>query len=164
MAIFTNIDTFNYYIQDTVIIEYIESVARDTKNRERIFNLPVGSFERFYLDNGLFAIEQSYITKARSDCFWETHRKYIDIQVHLDGVEQMEYIDYSRLKVKYSYDGDKDLVVYCDTKYASKMVMMPNDIAVYFPQDAHMGLAMYGQNSSKVFKTVIKFPVEMWKW
>lgn len=164
MAILTNINNLEKFLKNKVVLNYLQLVnLNNSKDRKRIFSLPIGSFEKYDLGNGIFALEQSYMTKDRVECFWETHRKYIDIQVHLDGIEQMEHINFSRLKVKFDYDETKDLIVYEDIKDSNKIVMQPNDIVIYFPNDAHMGLPMYENKVSKVFKTVIKFPVEMWK-
>lgn len=164
MAILTNINNLEKFLKNKIVLDYLKSVnTEDSEDRKRIFSLPAGSFEKHDLGSGVFALEQSYMTKDRSECFWETHRKYIDIQVHLDGIEQMEHVDFSKLKVKFDYDETKDLILYEDIKDSNKIVMQPNDIAIYFPNDAHMGLPMYDNQVSRVFKTVIKFPVEMWK-
>ncbi len=164
MAILTNIDNLDKFLKNEIVLDYLQSVHEiDSNDRKRILALSIGSFEKYDLGDGVFALEQSYMTKDRSECFWETHRKYIDIQVHLDGIEQMEHVDFSKLKVKFDYDETKDLIVYEDIKNSNKIVMQPNDIAIYFPNDAHMGLPMYENQSSRIFKTVIKFPVEMWK-
>ncbi len=164
MAILTNIENLYKFLNNKIVIDYLQSVNKtDSEDRKRIFDLPIGSFEKYDLGSGIFALEQSYMTKDRSECFWETHRKYIDIQVHLDGIEQMEHVDFSKLKVKFDYDETKDLIVYEDIEISNKIVMQASDIAIYFPNDAHMGLPMYENQSSRIFKTVIKFPVEMWK-
>ncbi len=164
MAILTNIDNLDKFLKNEIVLDYLQSVHEiDSNDRKRILALSIGSFEKYDLGDGVFALEQSYMTKDRSECFWETHRKYIDIQVHLDGIEQMEHVDFSKLKVKFDYDETKDLIVYEDIEISNKIVMQPNDIAIYFPNDAHMGLPMYKNKASRVFKTVIKFPVVMWK-
>lgn len=163
MAILTNINNLDKYVKNKIVLDYIKSVyTENSEDRRRILSLSLGSFEKYDLGNDIFAFEQSYITKDRSECFWETHKKYIDIQIHLDGIEQMEYIDSSKLSIKKEYDETKDLVVYEYSSFSNKIVMQAGDIAIYFPEDAHMGLPMYNNQVSKVYKTVIKFPVEMW--
>ncbi len=163
MAIITTVVNISQYTSNKVVLDYIKLMGSNSADRKRIFNLPLDSFEKYDLGNGVFALEQSYLTKKREDCFWETHRKYIDIQIHLDGIEQMELIDSSKLTIKEEYNIDKDLIVYEDNTNSNKIVMQPNDIAIYFPNDAHMGLPMYENKHSLVYKTVIKLPVEMWK-
>jgi biofilm protein TabA len=37
----------------------------------------------------LFAMLQEYPTRPEKDCFWEAHRKYIDIQYIFSGVEDI---------------------------------------------------------------------------
>lgn len=163
MAIVTTVVNISQYTSNKVVLDYIKLVGSNSTDRKRIFDLPLGSFEKHDLGNGVFALEQSYMTKKREECFWETHRKYIDIQIHLDGIEQMELVDLSKLTIKEEYNEEKDLIIYEDIVNTNKIIMQSNDIVIYFPNDAHMGLPMYENKPSKVFKTVIKLPVEMWR-
>ncbi|HEG4988772.1 TPA: YhcH/YjgK/YiaL family protein, partial [Campylobacter jejuni] len=106
-----------------------------------------------------FVLEQNYITKPRNECFWESHKKYIDIQLHLKGIEQMEFIDVSHLEISEEYNQEKDLIIYNDNRCSNKIIMQKNDIAIFFPEDAHLGMAMYSENPSNILKTVIKYPL-----
>ncbi len=45
---------------------------------------------------GAFALEQAYQTKARPEGFFESHRKYIDMQVVVAGEEVLELAEISR--------------------------------------------------------------------
>ncbi|EHU6961879.1 YhcH/YjgK/YiaL family protein, partial [Campylobacter coli] len=116
-----------------------------------------------YISKDFFSLEQNYMTKSRNECFWESHKKFIDIQLHLDGIEQMEFIDASYLEILEEYDQEKDLTIYNDSSYSDKIVMRKNDIAIFFPEDAHLGMAMYNKMPSNVLKTVIKYPIGLWK-
>lgn len=163
MAIITTKDDLKEYCSNRVVLDYVQSVfENDSLHRKRIFSLPTGAFERYYFDEELFALEQVFMTKARNECFWETHQRFIDIQIMLDGIEQMEHIDAAKLSVKMSYDDTKDLVTYHDTPKSNKLVLQAGDIAIFFPKDAHMGLPMYAQTPAHVYKTVIKYPVHLW--
>lgn len=162
MAILTTKNNITTYTNNGIILDYIASVFENSENRKRIFSLSLGTFERYYFHETLFALEQVFITKARNECFWETHQRYIDIQIMIDGIEQMEHSYASKLAIQNPYDPLKDLVVYEDNVKSTKIVLETGDIAIFFPEDAHMGLPMFDGLPSKVYKTVIKLPIEMW--
>lgn len=146
------------------VFEYFsKALDKDSDVSKRIFSLPVGSFEKFQINDTIFAIEQVFYTKARENCFFESHRDYVDFQLILSGSEQMEYSEIDKLTVDMPFDPEKDLIKYEMPAVASKFVMERGDLAVYAPYDAHMGLGMCGE-SCLVHKTVIKFPVGLFRF
>lgn len=164
MAIITNIHHIHRFLNNSIALEYLYSVCNEVhKNRLRIFELPLNICKKEYISKDFFSLEQNYITKSRNECFWESHKKFIDIQLHLHGIEQMEIIDLSYLEILEEYDQKKDLIIYNDNLYSDKIVMRKNDIAIFFPEDAHLGMAMYNEIPSNVLKTVIKYPIGLWK-
>lgn len=146
-----------------VVFNYFkEAIDVHSKVHKRIFNLPVGSFEKVQLNNDTFALEQVFYTKDRTECFIESHKKYIDFQLILSGNEQMEYIDINKLDVENIYDEQKDLITYKLVDNTSKLLLQNNDLAIFFPDDAHIGLPKY-KESELVYKTVVKLPMELYK-
>ncbi len=127
----------------------------------RIFSLPVGSFEKVPLTGDIFALEQVFLTKRREECFIESHRNFIDFQLILKGCEQMEYADIDRLTIDRPYDEQKDLITYRMEELMSKFLLQEEDLAIFFPDDAHIGMPMC-RSEEKVYKTVIKFPTHIW--
>lgn len=113
---------------------------------------------RVELNGGAFGLEQVYAPKARSDGFFESHRKYIDVQVIVAGEELMEVEDVSRLTVSQDYNPDRDFLKYADTATASVLKMQAGDIAVFFPEDGHMP-SLRWRGDGLVRKTVVKVPV-----
>ena len=164
MAIITNIYHIHKFLNDCTALEYLYSTCNEThKNRLRIFELPLKTCKKEYISSIFFALEQNYMTKTRNECFWESHKNFIDIQLHLNGIEQMEFIDIGYLEILEEYNQEKDLVIYHDSPYSNKVIMRKNDIAIFFPEDAHLGMAMHNKISSNVVKTVTKYPIELWK-
>lgn len=165
MAIIGNIKKIEEFLSDKdlkIVFDYFEqAIHRDSEVYKRVFNLPVGSFKKVNLTDDIFALEQVFYTKDREDCFIESHKKYIDFQLILKGNEQMEYIDVDKLEVEKPYDETKDLITYKLLDSTSRFLLQENDIAIFFPDDAHMGLPKY-RESELVYKTVIKFPVELY--
>lgn len=163
MAIIGNINKLETFFNDKNLEDVFNYFKQAINNKsdihKRIFNLPVGSFKKVMITNNIFALEQVFYTRDRKECFIESHKKYIDFQLILSGNEQMEYIDIDKLEVKNNYDEEKDLITYKLVDNTSKFLLQENDLAIFFPDDGHIGLPKY-KESELVYKTVIKFPIE----
>jgi biofilm protein TabA len=127
--------------------------------RERIGKIAVGASERIELAGGVFAIEQVYLTRLRSEGRWESHRAYIDVQVVVEGEELMEVADAARLSVAEDFRPAKDLIFYRPIDGASLLRARAGEAAVFFPADAHLPSLRVGASAALVRKTVVKVPV-----
>lgn len=126
----------------------------------RIAAMAAGTVERIELGDGAFAMEQVYHAKAREDGFFESHRKYIDVQVIVEGVELMEVEDISRLTVTQDYDAEKDFMKYAiAVPDAAKLIVRAGEATLFFPVDGHMPSLRVVGRSTLVRKTVVKVPV-----
>ena len=152
---------FNKKDLEIVFNYFKEAIDTNSDIHKRICNLPAGSFEKVNITEEISALEQVFYTKNREDCFIESHKKYIDFQLILSGNEQMEYIDINKLEIENSYNDKKDLIIYKLVDNTSKILLQENDLAIFFPDDAHIGLPKY-KESELVYKTVIKFPVDLY--
>ena len=164
MAIIGNLYKVRKQLTDTnlnVVFDYFKQ-ALDTNSgvHKRIFELPTGSFEKVTLENGIFAYEQVAMTQEIDKCFIESHRNYVDFQLLLDGVEEMGYVDIDKLKVDSPYSEEKDLITYAMRSKVSKFVLEKADLAVFFPEDGHIGLTMH-EEKSLIRKAVVKVPVKL---
>jgi YhcH/YjgK/YiaL family protein len=126
---------------------------------QRVLSLQRGDSQKHELGDGLFAIEQVYDTKPRADGFFESHRKYIDIQIVIAGAETMELADVARAAVCKPYDPDRDLIVYEDITEASHLRIKAGEVTVFFPVDVHMPSLRVGNEAVLVRKSVVKVPV-----
>ena len=122
-------------------------------------SMQAGDSEKVVLDDGVFAIEQVYYTKPRNKGFFESHKKYIDVQVIVEGIEGMEVADISHLTVSEPYLEEKDLIKYADTNMASILRLDHGAAAVFFPTDGHMPTLQLEDGPKLVRKTVVKVPV-----
>lgn len=163
MAIFGSFSAVVAQLHDSAqfnaALAYVANVL-DPKSAAhgRISQLASGASERIELANGVFAIEQVYQSKLRAEGFFESHRKYIDVQVIVAGEELMEVEDIARLTVSQTYDVDRDFLKYADTAGATVLKLRQDDAAIFFPVDGHMpGLQLAG--AALVRKTVVKVPV-----
>jgi YhcH/YjgK/YiaL family protein len=139
---------------------YVEELLREgSAAAQRLRGVPVGNAQKVDLGGGVFVMEQAYETKPRAETFFESHRKYIDVQTVVMGEEVMELIDVSRIKVRESYNPDRDLIIYGDSGEASLLRMFPGLSAIFFPSDVHMPTVRLGSAPVLVRKSVVKIPV-----
>jgi YhcH/YjgK/YiaL family protein len=88
-------------------------------------------------DHRLFFTVSRFRGKDPHDAVLETHKKYIDIQAPLVGVESIGWKAGDALMIiSENYDEEKDIMFYHDfpTTYTK---LYPGQFAVYFPEDAH---------------------------
>ncbi|GAB1488185.1 hypothetical protein MASR2M8_06300 [Opitutaceae bacterium] len=124
----------------------------------RILAVKPGATERVELEGGAFALEQTYVSKPRSEGKYESHHKYIDLQAVVAGEEWMELTHVSRLALKDDFSAERDVLFYHDLTVGSRLRVGPGEVAVFFPADAHMpSLAI--DAPAVVYKTVVKVPV-----
>lgn len=82
----------------------------------------------------------------------EAHKKYIDIQISLEGDECIGWSPTNTLtKPRAPFDDQKDIIFYHDTPQVW-LPLSPGRMAIFFPFDAHAPLAAIGS----VRKAVIK--------
>ncbi len=162
MAIFGPYSQVKAQITDlrfAAALAYTEEVLRaGSAAHERLKRIAAGTTERVELGGGAFALEQPYQPKLRPEGFFESHRKYIDVQVIVEGEELMEVEDISRLTVSQAYNLERDFFKYADTATASVLRMRAGDIAIFFPEDGHMP-SLQWRGPGLVRKTVVKVPV-----
>lgn len=137
----------------------IEVLTPGSPAKRRIEAMAAGESEKLELAGGVFAIEQVYYTKPRAEGFFESHKKYIDVQVIVEGVEEMEVADISHMTVSQPYVAEKDLIKYADTPAASILRLGQGAAAVFYPTDGHMPTLQLASGSKLVRKTVVKVPV-----
>jgi YhcH/YjgK/YiaL family protein len=139
---------------------YVADMLDETSAaRARLRGIARGESKKIELGAGAFAIEQVYETKPRADGFFESHQKYIDVQVVVEGEELIEVIDASGIKVRQTYNPDRDLITYEDTAAASLVKLYAGDATIFFPVDVHMPTLRIGAGDVLVRKTVVKVPV-----
>lgn len=139
---------------------YVAEVLRpDSPAAARLRGVAAGKSQKVELDGGVFVMEQAYETKPRSEGFFESHRRYIDVQVVVEGEEIMELADASRMAVKEPYNSERDLIVYQDNPDASLLRMTAGEAAIFYPVDVHMPSLRLRAQPALVRKVVVKVPV-----
>ncbi len=111
-------------------------------------------------DRLTYANVDEYTTKTLENCKLEAHKKYIDIQILLDGVEELDYINVEGLKVKEAYIPERDIMFF-DTpeKVLNRIILETGKFVLLYPHEAHQPQMAYKNIPSKVKKVVVKIPV-----
>jgi biofilm protein TabA len=102
----------------------------------------------------LFLNLVEYETKSINERVWESHKKYIDIKVIVEGNEFIGYELFDRMIIKEDYD-EKDDIYLLEGSLQSKVMLEKGDFIICFPQDAHMA-GMMVNGHEKVRKAVFK--------
>ncbi len=94
---------------------------------------------RYSIDgDGLYYMVQHYTTKPVDQARFESHQKYIDIQVLLAGQEMLGYSPTTGLEVTQPYDEQKDIMFYRVGTMTAQIRLEPGIFCILFPHDAHL--------------------------
>lgn len=141
-------------------LAYADELLRaGSPTQQRVKALALGEAKKTELAGGVFVMEQAYESKVRAEGFFESHRKYIDVQIVLEGQETMELADITTIAARGDYNPEKDLLLYEDHPAASLLRMYPGQAAVFFPEDVHMPSLRIGTEAVVMRKCVVKVPV-----
>ena len=107
--------------------------------------------------DNIFAFVNDYKTKDPSECNFETHKKYIDVQYVAEGVEFMGYAPLNDQEIITPYNEENDITFYKGEKSFTKV--SKGMFAIFFPNDVHMPGAKE-DNPRSVRKVVVKVKVD----
>ena len=157
--IFTNI---NDELQNKCLAKDIQFCIEYTKrNGNKILSLVHGSYDVGY--NDIKMNIGKYFTKSENEKFWESHKKYLDVQIMINGNEKVAISNIRNMEVK-SFDSEKDLVI-LEGEKEFDLVMKTGDVLVFFPNDVHKPELNISEtdNSGNIRKIVTKvvFKIEI---
>ena len=90
------------------------------------------------INDWLYINVQEYETKARNQCRFESHRKYVDIQYMINGIEAIDTADIDKLEIETDYDSDKDVMFWKSKDNQMRSVITKGSYVILYPQNAHM--------------------------
>lgn len=122
-------------------------------------NIKEKDIGKHVVDNQFFYVVQEYITKYEEECDLESHRKYIDVQILIEGEEAMDISDISRLVIKEKYNIEKDVMYWNIPNRMARIKLKAGDYVILYPENAHRG-AIAIEKCDKVLKIVGKVSVD----
>ena len=134
------------------------SIGLALLNEDSVRNAAPGKHEVHGDD--IFYVVNEYETAPVEEGRLEIHRKYLDIQYIVSGVECIGYAPLAGLVEETPYNGKKDLGFYEYTPVMSKLVLKQGMFAIFWPNEPHMPGRCIGNTSEKVRKIVIKIRME----
>lgn len=158
MAIFGSLEELKKQVSKEafqVAFNYLENITND------FFDIKDGECIKEMLTEDIFVLKQAYYTKNREDCFFESHKKYIDIQFMVKGEEYMDVCDLNSLKIENEYIEKTDFIKYEGKEEGtSKLLIQENCLAIFYPSDAHQPCIKV-EKEELIYKAVIKIPVSL---
>lgn len=118
-----------------------------------LFSVAPGRYN--IVGDDLIAIVELVQGKTREMARLEAHRKYIDIQLVLDGDEQMGWKPLADCYNPVSeHSMEKDIRFFHDAP-ASWIAVPPDHFCIFFPEDAHAPLVSNGMVRKVIFKIAV---------
>ena len=118
-----------------------------------LFALAPGRYK--ILGDNLIAIIEHLPGRTREMAKLEAHRRYIDIQMVLDGIEEMGWKPLADCYNPVSeHSMEKDILFFHDAA-ASWISTPPDHFCIFFPEDAHAPLVSSGQIRKVIFKVAV---------
>jgi biofilm protein TabA len=104
----------------------------------------------------IFAIVEACAGRTREEAKLESHRRYIDIQLVLEGVDEMGWKPVAGcVDPATDYDAARDIRFFNDVP-SSWVATPPGSFCLFFPEDAHAPLVSTGM----IHKVVVKIAVQ----
>lgn len=107
------------------------------------------------IGDDLFGIVESVHGRTRAEAGLECHRKYIDIQLVLEGTEEMGWKALADcVDPVNDYSTEKDIRFFRDAP-ATWIATPPGAFCIFFPEDAHAPLVSTGHIRKVIFKIAL---------
>ncbi len=136
----------------TDIIHNRINQALEYLNKTDLNKLELG---KHVINEWLYINVQEYMTKNISDCRYESHKKYVDIQMMINGIEAIETCDIDKLELETEYSDENDVMFWKKKNGQMRSVITNNSYVILYPQNAHMPCIAVNE-SVKVKKLVAK--------
>ena len=105
--------------------------------------------------DNLFAIVEHVSARTRTEAKLECHRRYIDIQLVLEGVDEMGWKALTDCHNPVDdYSAEKDIRFFNDAP-ATWITTPPAAFCIFFPEDAHAPLVGEGMIRKVIFKIAV---------
>lgn len=80
-----------------------------------------------------------YDTISKENCVYEAHKKYVDIQYIIEGIEQININNSNLMEPICNYDEEKDIVSFKYIEENTCVILCKGSFVVLYPKDAHCG-------------------------
>lgn len=111
-----------------------------------------------FLEHDVKVIVSEYATKSINENGYEAHRKYIDIQFPIDGLESVKCCHVESLVATSDYNEENDYILFAD-RDGTTLTIGDGYFLVLFPDDGHMPQLCVDKPET-IKKVTLKVPVK----
>jgi YhcH/YjgK/YiaL family protein len=141
-----NLARYENIPQLDAVLEYL--------GRTDVYSLPAGDIP--IRGDDLYVKVLRYQPKPAAENFFETHKRYTDVQLVFRGAEQMQVTAGANLSVHNEYDVPQDYQFFTATEDISSIVVNEGEFIVFSPGEAHMPGCLCREPDAQVLKLVFK--------
>ena len=127
-------------------------------------NLTAGRHELSHLHPDIYMNVDEFDSVVPTSKQAEMHRKYLDIQVLIQGEEMIEaspvYPDLAKFD---DYREAQDYQLSPDIDHKMAIILRPKMFAVFYPYEPHKPGCYFNGQSAPIKKLVVKIPIELVK-
>lgn len=121
---------------------------------DKLKEMDVGQYD--LEDGDSYFMITKYQTRSFHKTQFEFHRKFVDIQIILEGIELIYTAPTSRtIADVHGYDSEKD-IQFGEASVPDVLMLKAGDFAVFYPEDAHNPCCSVGKHPINVKKAVFK--------
>lgn len=148
-----------------MIIDSLENISIYKNIPQNVINFiktltPETEIGRYEIDKNSYVNVEVYETKNLSDCKFEAHKKYIDIQMLLSGIEELDYTQVRGLTVSEAYDDVRDIMFFENpNRIFDSVILEAGKFALIYPHEAHRPQVAFNATSKTVKKVVVKIHI-----
>lgn len=102
----------------------------------------------------LYVLLQSEDGRGHKGARLEAHRRYIDIHLTIDGIDEIGWSPLAACRPATEFDTEKDIGFFDDRPHVW-VTLPPGHVAIFFPTDAHAPLGGLGKCQKAVVKVEI---------
>lgn len=162
MAIFGTLQDLAPLFKKTEELEYLYLQVQSLFKQEflsKIQSLKEGENFKTPLEYEMFFITHCYSLKEGEKGFFESHQKYIDLQIVIEGFERYLIGDHSKFDEIAPYDAEKDLQVHSPKAKLNNLFLQAQEMCILFPEDIHgVGIGENDEIGKLVKKAIFKIP------
>lgn len=147
--IFDKIENIGKYNIDKSAVDFIRTLSLE---------IPLG---KKIISENVWANVEEYTTKLPEHCRLEAHKKFTDIQLLLNGTEELDFTEVNGLEIGEEYSPERDIMFFTRPKRElNKVILKEGYFALLTPDEAHQPQMAYGNVPLQVKKVVVKIPVQ----
>lgn len=106
--------------------------------------------------NELYVKVLRYVPKVAEENDFEVHLSYTDVQVLIEGTEEVQMAPLDCLRPKTDRASEGDFQFFSAHSHVSKIVMRQGQFVTFFPQEPHKPGCKYGDIEIPILKLVFK--------